>query len=70
MTAHMYEMSNLHRKQLPTEDVVKIKYASLIIYLKEKQPVFFFLIYCDKTDRVWLQPWSAGSITLAVSHPP
>lgn len=38
----MYDMSNLHRKQLPTEDVVKIKYASLIIYLKEKQPFFFF----------------------------
>lgn len=40
----MYKMSNLHRKQLPAEDVVKIKYASLIIYLKEKQPVFFFYL--------------------------
>lgn len=58
------EMSGLHSKQLPTENVVKIKYASLIIYFKEKQLFFFFFkLIVAKLTCVWLQPRSAGSMS-------
>lgn len=57
-------MSGLHSKQLPTENVVKIKYASLIIYFKEKQLFFFFFkLIVAKLNCVWLQPQSAGSMS-------